>query len=113
MRMTGRAIGLVLCGIFLTVLGIWGMRMGHMQKLDMRPEPQRDLMVSVLDRGKININLATAQQLEQLPGIGSELAEAIVKDRQVNGYFTYPEHLIRVKGISQTIVETLLDQICV
>ena len=67
----------------------------------------------MLDRGKVNINLASQEQLEQLPGIGPTRAQAIVRYREIHGYFAYPEHLIQVPGISQTTVEKLLDKICV
>lgn len=113
MRRGGRAIGAVLCGMLAASLAIWLVRLGGMERLEMRPAPNDELLVSVVDRGKLNINLASAQQLDQLPGIGPVLANAIVRYRQVHGYFAYPEHLIQVPGISETMVESLLDQICV
>lgn len=113
MRSGGRAIGAVLCGMLLVSLTIWLTQQAGMEPLKMRPAPQAGAGVSVLDRGKININLASQEQLEQLPGIGPTLAQAIVRYREIHGYFSYPEHLIQVPGISQTTVEELLDQICV
>lgn len=113
MRMGGRAIGAVLCGMFLATLTIWLVRQGQMDQLELRPGPQSGVEFSVLDRGKLNINLATEEQLDQLPGIGPTLAQAIVEYRQEHGPFEYPEHLIEVPGISETMVESLLDQICV
>lgn len=47
----------------------------------------------------ININQATAQELEQLPGVGPKLAERIVTFRQENGAFKQVEDLLAVKGI--------------
>lgn len=104
---------MVLCGMFLATLSIWLVRQGGMETLELRPGPQSGVEFSVLDRGKVNINLASVEQLDQLPGIGPVLANAIVRHRQVHGPFAYPEHLIEVPGISTTMMETLLDQICV
>lgn len=106
-------MGVVLCGMLLATVSIWLVRHGRMEPLALRPGPQSGVEFSVLDRGKLNINLATEEELDQLPGIGPALANAIVRHRKVHGPFAYPEHLIEVPGISTTMMETLLDQICV
>lgn len=51
--------------------------------------------------GAININSATADELERLPGIGRRTAEAIVEFRSVNGPFRRIEHLLLVRGVSE------------
>lgn len=48
----------------------------------------------------ININLASAEQLEKLPQIGSEFARRIVEYREKHGKFRRPEHLILVRGMT-------------
>jgi competence ComEA-like helix-hairpin-helix protein len=48
----------------------------------------------------LNINFATAQELEKLPKIGKGLADKIIKHREKYGNFRRPEHLILVKGMS-------------
>ncbi len=48
----------------------------------------------------ININTASANELETLPGIGKTLAERIIEHRERHGPFRRPEHLIIVRGIS-------------
>ena len=50
---------------------------------------------------RINVNTASAKELESLPGIGKGLAERIVEHRQKYGPFTRPEYLIMVRGISE------------
>ncbi len=47
---------------------------------------------------KININTATAEQLEALPGIGPALAGQIVEHR-AQAPFASPEEIMTVKGI--------------
>jgi len=48
----------------------------------------------------ININTATPQELEKLPGIGKVVAERIVAHREQYGPFRRTEHLMMVRGIS-------------
>jgi competence protein ComEA len=62
--------------------------------------------------GKINLNLATPAQLEELPGVGPVLAERIVAHRQ-KGRFTSPRQLMEVSGFGPKKYEALKDQITV
>lgn len=48
----------------------------------------------------ININTASATELEKLPNIGAKLARKIIEHREKYGGFRKPEHLILVPGIS-------------
>ncbi len=48
----------------------------------------------------ININTASAQELEQLPGVGKVIAERIVAYRERYGRFRRPEELLMVNGVS-------------
>jgi competence protein ComEA len=50
----------------------------------------------------VNINTATPQQLEELPGVGKIIAERIVAHRQQYGPFRRAEHLMMVRGISDS-----------
>lgn len=61
----------------------------------------------------ININTATARELEALPGIGPALAQRIVDYRAANGPFRTTEELIKVKGIGESKMKDLLDHITV
>ncbi|MEO6655842.1 MAG: helix-hairpin-helix domain-containing protein [Pyrinomonadaceae bacterium] len=49
----------------------------------------------------LNINTATATDLEKLPYIGRKTAEAIVEFRQANGPFRRVEHIMQIRGISE------------
>lgn len=55
----------------------------------------------------VSVNLATAEELERLPGIGPVLAWRIVEDRARNGRYTRPEDLLRVKGIGRKTLDKL------
>ena len=61
----------------------------------------------------VNINTATALELEALPGIGATLAQRIVDYRRENGPFESPEALINVKGIGENKMKDLLDLITI
>ena len=60
---------------------------------------------------KLNINTATAAQLQDLPDVGPVLAERIVAYRQKNGPFTTIEQLLLVEGIGDTLLDKISDQI--
>jgi competence protein ComEA len=64
-------------------------------------EPQAKLEVTNTENDlRININTASAQDLEKLPGIGNAIAERILAHRAQHGSFRRPEHLMMVRGIS-------------
>lgn len=49
----------------------------------------------------LNLNTATAAQLESLPGIGKSTAERIIEYRQKSGGFKKVEELMNVRGIGE------------
>jgi comEA protein len=49
----------------------------------------------------VDINTATAEELTALPGVGSVMAERIVKFREEHGDFKRTEDLLKVKGIGE------------
>lgn len=52
----------------------------------------------------VDLNRATADELESLPGIGPALARRIVQDREAFGRFLDPADLLRVPGIGPAIL---------
>ncbi len=68
---------------------------------------------SVNNTGVINLNTASAAQLETLPGIGASTAAKIVGDRESNGPFKSVQDLMRVSGIGEKKLEALIGLVCV
>lgn len=62
---------------------------------------------------KVDINTATAEQLEALPGIGPSIAGSIVKHREMQGPFKSIEDLKSVKGIGEKKFAAIQDKITV
>jgi competence protein ComEA len=61
----------------------------------------------------VNVNTATAADLETLPGIGPVLAEAIVAYRDEHGPFTSVEQLEDVSGIGPVTLAEIRDLVAV
>ncbi len=59
--------------------------------------------------GPLDLNQATAAQLETLPGIGPATAQAIVRHREANGPFRSVDALIEVRGIGPAKLEAIRD----
>jgi comEA protein len=57
--------------------------------------------------GVVNVNTATAAELELLPGVGPAKARAILEARRANGGFKSVEELEDVKGIGPAALERL------
>lgn len=61
----------------------------------------------------VNINTASAAELEKLPGIGTVLAGRIAADREANGPFAAIGDIQRVAGIGEAKFDALKDYITV
>jgi competence protein ComEA len=61
----------------------------------------------------VNLNSATSEDLQKLPGIGPALASRILEYRQQNGGFKKIEDLMNVKGIGEKAFLKLKPQITV
>ena len=63
--------------------------------------------------GLVNINTASAAELQTLSGIGPSMAQSIIDERTKNGVFTSVDDLMRVSGIGEKKLAKIKDYICV
>jgi len=63
--------------------------------------------------GPVDLNSATAEELEELPGVGPAIAEAILDERERRGRFDAVEDLLDVRGIGDARLEQLRDLVTV
>jgi len=79
------------------------------------PEPQAHVFKDIPKRqathsnppGKINLNTATAEQLESLPSIGPVMAKRIIEYRNTHGSFYNIEEIKEIKGIGEKTYEKI------
>lgn len=63
--------------------------------------------------GLVNINTASAAELQTLSGIGPSMAQSIIDERTKNGAFASVDDLMRVSGIGEKKLAKIKDCICV
>jgi len=61
----------------------------------------------VVSDSLININTASAEKLQELPGIGPAYSTRIVEWRNKNGQFVSKEQLLEIKGIGEKRLEAI------
>ena len=61
----------------------------------------------------ININTASVEELDELPGIGPTIAQRIIDYRDANGPFQTIEDLLNVSGVGPSTFEQIKDLITV
>lgn len=61
----------------------------------------------------LDVNTATKEQLDTLPGIGPVKAEAIIKYREEKGPFTSVEQLKEVNGIGEKIFQSIKSEVVI
>lgn len=61
----------------------------------------------------LNLNIATAEELIRLPGIGEVTARRIIDYRERQGRLRRPEEIIIIEGFSETKYRDIAGMICV
>ncbi len=77
---------------------------------DAAEEPEK-LVIENENDEKINLNTATMEELDSLPGIGEAKAEAIIKLREKMNGFREIEDVLNADGIGEKIFEQIKDKI--
>jgi competence protein ComEA len=76
-------------------------------------EPATPLDEDSIDTELVNINTATKDELDSLPGIGPTIAQRIIDYRNENGAFNTIEEIMNVSGIGSATFEEIQDLITV
>lgn len=63
--------------------------------------------------GKVNLNTATSEMLQSLPGIGESRARDIIVYREQHGGFKSTEQIMEVSGIKNAVYEKIKDLVTV
>ncbi len=90
---------------------------GHQQSTD--KQQKNDTVIKTgeplgeISAEKINLNTATADMLDFLPGIGSKKADAIIEIRDKMGGFHSVEDILNVDGIGEKILAEIQNMIYV
>jgi competence protein ComEA len=86
------------------------------QPLLIQPLPSSSQISSFpsgMESEKLNINYASTEELELLPGIGPVLAQRIIAYRDEYGPFTHIEDIMNVEGIGKKRFEDIYDLIAI
>ncbi len=68
---------------------------------------------STTAKPRVNINTASASELESLPRIGPKVAQRIVDFRTKNGNFKKVEEIMKVQGIGEKVFDQIKGLITV
>ena len=73
----------------------------EMSSIEVLPDhlAQKEVLMGLFNLEKIPVNLADADLLTTVPGIGPALADRIIEERNRSGFFRYPADLVKVRGI--------------
>lgn len=76
-------------------------------------QKEGNIMRSEAGDDRVNLNHATMEQLQKLPGIGAAKASDIIEYRKANGEFSAIEDIMNVPGIKESVFEDIKDKIIV
>lgn len=82
-----------------------------MQPLAAQTPANQDAHIAAQASQRLNLNQATLEQLQALPGIGPSRAAAILALREQKGRFEQVEELQEIRGIGPSLTERLRDRV--
>ena len=67
------------------------------------------ITVPLLAQAEIDVNTASAMELQRIKGIGPKTAQAIIEFRNENGPFRSVQDVTRVKGVGQKTLQKMIE----
>lgn len=110
--------GIIICAVIVAYNAFYQPQAQEVKYVPMTSSEIAESSLSALDNhfknGKLNINLATVDELtENLDGISTTLAQRIVDYRNENGDFNDIAEIMNVKGIGESKFNAISGKICV
>ena len=114
------ALALLACGVMLGIFLMQTRTAGTICVQRAAPEEAAESTQTVAEEAvdataddRLDLNTATAEELQELPGIGEVIAQRIIDYRELCGRFLDPEQLMEVDGIGQAKYEKLRELVTV
>lgn len=110
-RLTLAALG----GSALLGLGVlvWQQRRAPLRVEPAGDETAMQWEAALRQARQVDVNAATAEELQRLPEVGPSLAQRIIEHRRSHGAFRRTEDLLEVPGIGPKTYEALRDHVTV
>lgn len=114
------ALALLACGVMLGIFLMQTRVPGTVSVQHTEPEEAIESTQTVAEEladaaadDRLDLNTATAEDLQELPGIGKVIAQRIIDYRDLCGHFLDPEQLMEVDGIGEAKYEKIRDLVTV
>ena len=113
------ALALLACGVMLGIFLMQTRTAGTISVQRAAPDEPEEAVQMVMEEpsdaadDRLDLNTATAAELQELPGIGEVIAQRIIDYRELCGRFLDPEQLMEVDGIGQAKYEQLRELVTV
>ena len=113
------ALALLACGVMLGIFIMQTRTAGTISVQRAAPDEPEEAVQTVAEEpsdaadDRLDLNTATAAELQELPGIGEVIAQRIIDYRDLCGRFLDPEQLMEVDGIGEAKYEKLRELVTV
>lgn len=113
------ALALLACGVMLGIFLMQTRTAGTISVQRAAPDEPEKAVQTVMEEpsdaadDRLDLNTATAEDLQELPGIGEVIAQRIIDYHELCGRFLDPEQLMEVDGIGQAKYEKLRELVTV
>ena len=113
------ALALLACGVMLGIFLMQTRTAGTISVQRAAPDEPEEAVQTVMEEpsdaadDRLDLNTATAEDLQELPGIGEVIAQRIIDYRELCGRFLDPEQLMEVDGIGEAKYEKLRELVTV